>query len=164
MARQRSFVFGCAVAIAMTLLLASCGDDDDGTEAIAAGDATQVTEPTATEPPSTTTASATTTAAKTATTTAPTSTTIPCIATAAVDIKGGYKPQCASVAPGTTVTWTWSDPVFAHSVTSDAAGLFDSGVLEPGSTFEHTFADAGTYQYHCTVHGRILHSGTIEVG
>ena len=112
---------------------------------------------TATEPPTTTTA------AKTATTIAPTTTTIPCVATATVDIKGGYKPQCASIAAGTTVSWTWSDTVFAHSVTSNTAGLFDSGVLEPGSTFEHTFTDAGTYQYHCTVHGRILHSGTIEV-
>jgi plastocyanin len=157
MARRRSFVYGCAVAIAMTLLLASCGDDDDGTEATAADDTTQVTEPAATEPPTTTTA------AKTATTIAPTTTTIPCVATATVDIKGGYEPQCASIAAGTTVSWTWSDTVFAHSVTSDTAGLFDSGVLEPGSTFEHTFTDAGTYQYHCTVHGRILHSGTIEV-
>jgi plastocyanin len=39
-----------------------------------------------------------------------------------------------------------------HTITSDTQGLFDSGSLAPGATFEHTFTAAGTYHYHCSIH------------
>ena len=39
-----------------------------------------------------------------------------------------------------------------HTITSDTQGLFDSGSLAPGATFEHTFTAAGTYPYHCSIH------------
>ncbi len=30
--------------------------------------------------------------------------------------------------------------------------VFDSGIIQPGKTFEFTFSDAGTYNYFCTIH------------
>lgn len=54
------------------------------------------------------------------------------------------------VAAGTTVEWTNNDPL-AHSVTA-TDGSFDSGLIQPGQTWRHTFTTAGTYEFHCTPH------------
>ncbi|MEA2609963.1 MAG: hypothetical protein QOJ75_2206 [Chloroflexota bacterium] len=60
-----------------------------------------------------------------------------------------YKPASRTIAVGDVVRWTVSgDP---HSATSDT-GLFDSGVLNPGGSFQFRFTAAGTYHYHCLVH------------
>jgi plastocyanin len=47
-----------------------------------------------------------------------------------------------------------------HTVTADDVS-FLSGNLNPGGTFEHTFAAAGTYPYHCSIHPTMR--GTITV-
>ena len=58
---------------------------------------------------------------------------------------------------GTTVLWTNLDDD-AHTVTADEfdpltdAPLFDSGDLEKGRSFAHTFDAPGTVAYHCTRH------------
>ena len=39
--------------------------------------------------------------------------------------------------------------------------IFDSGIISPGSTFEHTFEDSGTYDYFCIVHPWMI--GTVQV-
>ncbi len=56
-----------------------------------------------------------------------------------------------SVPAGATVTWTHagSNP---HTVTADD-GAFDSGELQAGATFAHTFDQPGTFAYHCQIHG-----------
>jgi plastocyanin len=51
---------------------------------------------------------------------------------------------------GTTVVWRNRDPL-AHTVTSDS-GSFHSGDIEPESSWSHTFAEPGTYAYHCAPH------------
>lgn len=51
---------------------------------------------------------------------------------------------------GTTVEWTNNDPV-AHTVTS-VDKSFNSGLINPGKTYRHTFTKAGTYNYSCTTH------------
>jgi plastocyanin len=61
-----------------------------------------------------------------------------------------FDPATITVAAGTTITWTNKDAV-AHTVTSDA-NLFDSGSIATNGTFSHTFATAGTFPYHCTIH------------
>jgi plastocyanin len=48
----------------------------------------------------------------------------------------------------------------AHTVTFDD-GSADSGNLAPGSTFDHTFATAGTFAYHCAIHSSM--HGTVTV-
>jgi plastocyanin len=70
-----------------------------------------------------------------------------------------YNPTPLTVTAGTTVTWTNKDNM-AHTVTSDA-GTFDSGDIQPGSTYTYTFDSKGTFTYHCTVHP-YMH-GTVTV-
>jgi plastocyanin len=78
----------------------------------------------------------------------------------AVDIKDfAFSPASDSVPAGSKVTWTNSDTT-AHTVTFDD-GSADSGNLAPGSTFDHTFATAGTFAYHCTIHSQM--HGTVTV-
>jgi plastocyanin len=72
------------------------------------------------------------------------------VATNAVDIRdNSFNPSAISVAPQTTVTWTWrgSD---THNVTFDD-GQGSSGTQVSG-THTRTFAAAGTFGYRCTVH------------
>jgi len=61
-----------------------------------------------------------------------------------------YSPQEVTVEAGTTVTWRNEDGV-AHTVTADQGG-FNSGNIEGGSEFTHTFSQAGEYPYHCEIH------------
>ncbi len=60
-----------------------------------------------------------------------------------------YRPKNLTVKVGTAVTWTNNDSV-PESVTSDAPGMFDSGLLQPGGTWSYTFSQAGTFPYHST--------------
>jgi plastocyanin len=63
---------------------------------------------------------------------------------------------------GTTVTWVNNDTM-AHTATSDTPGQFDSGTLQPGQTYQHTFNATGTYPYHCSIHGQQSMSGVVHV-
>jgi plastocyanin len=80
-----------------------------------------------------------------------------------------FSPSAKSVAVGTDVKWAWNtcsgdsysggQTCVGHSVT------FDDGVTSPTQdqgTFNRTFSVAGTYNYHCTVHGTAM-AGTITV-
>ena len=67
-----------------------------------------------------------------------------------------FIPFNAEIISGGTVTWS-NDDVAVHTVTSGIVSegpddIFDSGIISPGSTFEHTFEDSGTYDYFCIVH------------
>jgi plastocyanin len=75
-----------------------------------------------------------------------------------VAAKNCFTPNPLSVTPGTTVTWKNTDTV-SHYVTSGQPSdnttgtVFDSGnLIKPGSTYQFTFANAGTFDYFCTVH------------
>ena len=61
----------------------------------------------------------------------------------------GFQPGTLTVKAGDTVTWSNQDTA-AHTVTSDTAGLFDSGPIAQGATFKFTFSQAGTFTYHST--------------
>ena len=74
-----------------------------------------------------------------------------------------FSPANIMINAGEAVDWKW-DNTDQHSVTSDTPG-FDSGVLT-GPTFSHTFPAAGTFAYHCVIHGGpggIGMSGTVTV-
>jgi plastocyanin len=62
-----------------------------------------------------------------------------------------FQPSTLTVTTGTTVTWYNQDNV-QHTVTSDNAGLFDSGAIKPGKAFSFTFNTPGSYNYHCNIH------------
>lgn len=65
-----------------------------------------------------------------------------------------------SVSAGTTVTVTNQDST-AHTWTADD-GTFDSGVLEPGTSFEFIFEEPGDFPFHCEIHGTMQGSLTVE--
>jgi len=70
-----------------------------------------------------------------------------------------FHPGRTEIAVGTTVTWTNSDTVPHTATATDQT--FDSGILDPGKSFSHTFEKAGTYDYSCLVHPQM--KGTIVV-
>jgi plastocyanin len=61
-----------------------------------------------------------------------------------------FDPSSLQVTPGATVVWAWSSGGTAHNVTFDDGEA--SGNRSEG-TYSRTFATAGTYPYHCTLHG-----------
>lgn len=72
-----------------------------------------------------------------------------------------FNPANITVKAGTTVTWTNKDSV-AHTVTeTDGQTGPNSGDVNPNSTYMFTFAKAGTYHYHCSIHTEMV--GTVTV-
>jgi plastocyanin len=61
-----------------------------------------------------------------------------------------FTPPQIEVAAGTTITWQNQDQV-QHTVTADD-NSWDSGPIEPGASWSHTFDKPGTYPFHCTPH------------
>jgi len=72
----------------------------------------------------------------------------------AVSIKDfAFNPGTIEVAVGTTITWT-NDDAAPHTV-SQSGGGFESGRLDPGTTFSFTFDTAGTFDYFCQFHANM---------
>ena len=61
-----------------------------------------------------------------------------------------FAPKRLEIAAGTTVTWTNNDQL-VHTLTADG-GSWDSGPIEPGKSWSHTFTQPGEYAFHCTPH------------
>jgi plastocyanin len=68
-----------------------------------------------------------------------------------------FEPATLQVAAGESVVWA-NDGLAPHTVTGDFA---DSGILEPGQTFSHTFSESGEFSYVCAIHPQM--TGTISV-
>jgi plastocyanin len=68
-----------------------------------------------------------------------------------------YVPSEITVPVGSTVTWTNDDSTI-HTVTEGTPGgagatpAFDSSIVAPSATWEHTFDAAGEFDYYCTLH------------
>ena len=86
-----------------------------------------------------------------------------------------YTPASASSTVGTQVVWT-NQGGSAHTVTRCTAGacgtgggsgtdstFVNSGTIQPGGKFTHTFTSPGTYVYYCQIHGYTLQRGTITI-
>ena len=72
-----------------------------------------------------------------------------------------YSPNPATVKVGQTVAWKNADSL-AHTATADA-GTFDTGTLAAGATSSPiTMTTAGTFPYHCAIHGSSM-TGTLTV-
>jgi plastocyanin len=77
-----------------------------------------------------------------------------------VDIPGfQFSPSVLNINVGQTVRWT-NNHFVSHTSTADG-GAWDSGIISPGGTFSFTFATAGSFPYHCTIHISMV--GTINV-
>jgi len=79
-----------------------------------------------------------------------------------------FDPAATTVPVNTKVTWTWDacggDGYGGQSCTSHGI-VFDDGAAsgaQTQGTWSHTFTAAGTYKYHCSVHGTAM-SGTVVV-
>lgn len=59
-----------------------------------------------------------------------------------------FVPGTVNVKAGESVTWLWRDGSVMHNVKGDG---FESELTAKGE-FKHTFAEAGTFPYVCTVH------------
>jgi plastocyanin len=70
-----------------------------------------------------------------------------------------FQPQAISVPPGSTISWFNEGPT-THTSTSDT-GIWDSGNINPGFSYQFTFNTPGTYPYHCSLHPAM--TGTITV-
>ena len=70
-----------------------------------------------------------------------------------------FVPQFISMPIESTVSWTNDDSI-QHTITSDEEGLFVSGPISPGETFDNTFDTPGEFGYHCSIHpwmtGRVM--------
>jgi len=62
-----------------------------------------------------------------------------------------FQPALIHIKAGDTVTWTNHEPAL-HIISSPNYGLLASDRLGHGSVFTHTFKEAGTYTYYCTLH------------
>jgi len=77
-----------------------------------------------------------------------------------------YIPSELTVSSGTTVIWENIDNA-AHLATSGTPdggpdGVFDSGMIMAGATFEHEFSDKGEFAYYCLVHPWMIGTVTVE--
>jgi len=64
-----------------------------------------------------------------------------------------FAPVMATVAAGSTVTWTNRDDV-PHNIVSTEQ-KFKSPVLDTDQQFSHTFDAPGTYKYFCSIHPKM---------
>jgi plastocyanin len=104
------------------------------------------------------------------TVTTPTTTTVPPTPTAGADVTitivgmngtNSYSPNPATVKVGQTVAWRNGDGL-AHTATADA-GSFDTGTVAAAATSRAiTMGTAGSFPYHCTIHGLAM-AGTLVV-
>src|SRR4051812_13944623 len=82
-----------------------------------------------------------------------------------------FSPAAKTVTVGSAVQWSWNScegggayggsTCTAHSVTFDDGSA--SSALQDQGTFSRTFSTAGTYSYHCQIHGAQGMTGTVVV-
>ena len=77
-----------------------------------------------------------------------------------------YIPSTLNISTGTTVVWENNDSA-AHLATSGTPdggpdGIFDSGMIMAGATYEHEFSDKGEFAYYCIVHPWMVGTVTVE--
>jgi len=70
-----------------------------------------------------------------------------------------FAPATITIHVGDTITWVNNGPA-PHTATA-SNGSFNTGTLQKGQSASHTFAQAGTFAYICTIHP-FMH-GTVVV-
>ena len=79
-----------------------------------------------------------------------------------------FSPENLTVDAGDTVRWrlvqyNTNPSNYQHSTTADN-GDWDSGLMNLGATFSHTFTTVGTYSYACSVHPTMTGNVTVVAG
>lgn len=62
-----------------------------------------------------------------------------------------FNPKILKIKAGTKVTWINDDPM-AHTIASDSDNILNSPTLSSGQSFNFTFNNIGTTNYHCNIH------------
>jgi plastocyanin len=85
-----------------------------------------------------------------------------------------FTPAILWAETGSTVTWAvdggthaiaaYHPDVYRTQRIPDGAASFDSGIVEPGDSFEHTFETPGVYNYLCQPHEEHGMVGLVVVG
>jgi plastocyanin len=73
-------------------------------------------------------------------------------------VDDAFRPAATTVPVGSAVTWTWNGTQ-QHNVTFDDG---PASATQGSGKFVRTFATAGTYKYHCTIHGPAM-AGSVTV-
>jgi len=80
-----------------------------------------------------------------------------------------FSPTTKTVAAGTAVNWAWNTcsggDGYSGQICVSHSINFDDGVnsaTQDQGTYSRTFTAAGTYNYHCSVHGTAM-AGTVTV-
>jgi plastocyanin len=73
-----------------------------------------------------------------------------------------FTPATLNVDVGRTVTWVWSPGGVNHNVTFDDGS--PGSATQSSGNFQRTFATAGSFAYHCTIHGAAVMHGVVNVG
>ena len=79
-----------------------------------------------------------------------------------------FSPATITIRVGQTVTWR-NDDSTQHTTTSGSCSGnvcspmpgWDSGILNRGQSFSHTFNTAGTFHYYCRVHGAMMQGSVV---
>ena len=87
----------------------------------------------------------------------------PVMTTSVTVVDNDFQPGAIQVAPGATVTWTWSNTSNQHNVIFSDPAITDSGT-QPSGTFATAMPSApGTYTYECSIHASIGMTGSVVV-
>ena len=70
-----------------------------------------------------------------------------------------FDPAATTVTVGSTVTWSWTQGADVHNVTFDDGPKSDD---QSSGGYARVFTIAGTYPYHCTRHGAMTGSVTVQ--
>jgi plastocyanin len=73
-----------------------------------------------------------------------------------------FTPATLNVDVGRTVTWIWDPGGVDHNVTFDDGS--PGSATQSSGNFQRTFATAGSFAYHCTIHGAAVMHGVVNVG
>ena len=71
-----------------------------------------------------------------------------------------FSPSTLTIKAGEKVAWTNKESAL-HTIKSDSGSEMSSEQLLQGESYEHIFANLGTYAYHCSIHPGM--KGTIIV-
>ena len=69
-----------------------------------------------------------------------------------------FDPPTLEVKAGDTIEWT-NDDITPHTATSAA---FDSGSIDSGKSWRHTFTQSGNFNYACTFHPEMKGAVTVK--
>ncbi|SEO44674.1 halocyanin domain-containing protein [Halogranum amylolyticum] len=75
----------------------------------------------------------------------------------------GFGPAAVEVTAGTTVVWKWTGAGGTHNVVAEDGSFQSDYATKQGATFEHTFAETGTYTYYCKPHLGMGMKGAVRV-